>query len=65
MPRSICVADGDYRADDIVKEEFLDRILADEYGTQRVFDDRDRVVTMWRRRGLVCCQVAEGNFRWP
>jgi hypothetical protein len=27
-----------------------------------VFDDRDRVVKMWRSMGLVCLQVAEGNF---
>lgn len=55
-------ADGDYRADDIVKEELLDRIIADGYWPVLAFDDRDRVVAMWRRRGLVCCQVAEGDF---
>ncbi|EJG0973058.1 hypothetical protein ACWOYF_001415 [Vibrio parahaemolyticus] len=27
-----------------------------------VFDDRDKVVKMWRELGLVCFQVAEGNF---
>ena len=28
-------------------------------------DDRDQVVRMWRRQGLTCLQVAEGNFeRW-
>jgi hypothetical protein len=26
------------------------------------FDDRDSVVQMWRSNGIVCCQVAEGNF---
>tara|TARA_R110002096_G_scaffold428014_2_gene639186 strand:+ start:5741 stop:6196 length:456 start_codon:yes stop_codon:yes gene_type:complete len=27
-----------------------------------VFDDRDKVVKMWRSLGLTCFQVAEGNF---
>ena len=27
-----------------------------------VLDDRDEVVDMWRRNGLVCHQVAKGNF---
>ena len=27
-----------------------------------VFDDRDKVVKMWRDNGLTCFQVAEGAF---
>lgn len=27
-----------------------------------VFDDRNKVVKMWRSMGLTCFQVAEGNF---
>lgn len=27
-----------------------------------VFDDRDKVVAMWRRQGLTCLQVAPGDF---
>lgn len=27
-----------------------------------VFDDRDKVVNMWRSLGLTCFQVAEGDF---
>jgi phosphoglycolate phosphatase-like HAD superfamily hydrolase len=27
-----------------------------------VFDDRDQVVEMWRKNGLTCFQVADGNF---
>ena len=53
---------GDYRADDIIKEELLAQIRADGYDPQLVFDDRDRVVAMWRRNGIMCAQVAEGNF---
>jgi hypothetical protein len=53
---------GNYTPDDILKENWLidgtipkDRIFC-------VFDDRDRVVKMWRKHGLVCFQVAEGDF---
>ena len=53
---------GDYRADDIVKSELLDQILADGFKPELVFEDRDRVVAMWRARGIRCCQVAEGAF---
>jgi phosphoglycolate phosphatase-like HAD superfamily hydrolase len=55
-------AEKDYRADDVVKEELLDRILADGFSPALVFDDRKRVVEMWRRRGLMCAQVADGDF---
>lgn len=53
---------GDHRPDDIIKEELLDQIIADGYRPELVFDDRDRVVAMWRRRGLICAQVADGEF---
>lgn len=55
-------AEKDYRVDDIIKEELLNQILVDGFRPQIVFDDRNRVVAMWRRRGLVCAQVAEGDF---
>jgi hypothetical protein len=52
----------DTRPDDVIKEELLDQILAEGFNPKLVFDDRQRVVDMWRRRGLICAQVAEGNF---
>lgn len=52
----------DYREDDVVKSELLDQILADGYVPWFALDDRDRVVAMWRKRGLVCLQVASGKF---
>lgn len=55
-------AEKDYRDDVIVKSELLDQILADGYEPWIVFDDRSRVVNMWRSRGLTCCQVAPGDF---
>ena len=41
--------------DDIFPGKDKDRILC-------VFDDRDKVVKMWRDSGLTCMQVAPGNF---
>lgn len=53
---------GDLRKDDIVKEEiYLTKIL-NKYNVHFVLDDRNRVVDMWRRNGLTCLQVAEGDF---
>jgi FMN phosphatase YigB (HAD superfamily) len=55
--------EGDHRADDIVKREWLDGMLHDD--RQRlvaVFEDRNRVVTMWREAGIPCFQVAPGEF---
>jgi hydroxymethylpyrimidine pyrophosphatase-like HAD family hydrolase len=52
----------DHRPDDIIKEELLDRMLSEGYEPHVVFDDRDRVVAMWRRRGYRCFQVAPGDF---
>lgn len=53
---------GDRRDDDIVKFELLERIYEDGYQPVLVFDDRDRVVKMWRAAGLRCFQVAPGDF---
>lgn len=53
---------GDKRPDDVVKEELLERIRKDGYEPFLVFDDRQRVVDMWRRNGIQCCQVAPGDF---
>lgn len=55
--------EGDHRPDDIVKREWLDSMLLDD--RQRLvaaFDDRDRVVKMWREAGVPCFQVAPGDF---
>lgn len=55
--------EGDCTADDELKFGWYDGMLIDD--KQRlvaVFDDRDRVVSMWRKAGVCCFQVAEGNF---
>lgn len=53
---------GDRRDDDIVKFELLEQIYEMGYEPVLVFDDRDRVVKMWRAAGLRCLQVAPGDF---
>lgn len=49
--------DGDHRDDVDVKEAWLADARPDI-----VFEDRQRVVDMWRRHGIMCCQVAPGAF---
>jgi phosphoglycolate phosphatase-like HAD superfamily hydrolase len=53
---------GDRQPDDSLKRRWLrnktipkDRVLC-------VYDDRQRVVDMWRSEGLTCFQVAPGKF---
>ena len=51
---------GDHRPDDVVKREFLI-----DCGNDRptlIFDDRRRVVDMWRAEGIPCFHVAPGEF---
>lgn len=58
-------AEGDYRQDYIVKEEILDtKILTNIHISDILFalDDRNQVVNMWRKRGIKCLQVADGDF---
>jgi len=55
-------ADGDYRGDDIIKAELLQKLRTDGYVPVMAFDDRQRVVDMWRTHGVPCAQVAPGNF---
>lgn len=52
---------GDYRHDTVIKKEWY------ENGEARgkvvmVFEDRKRVVDMWRSLGIQCYQVDNGNF---
>jgi len=53
----------DYTVDHELKQSWLQSITpADRRRLVCVFDDRQQVVNMWRRNGLVCCQVAPGDF---
>lgn len=54
---------GDNRPDHEVKLEMLYKIRTVwNYGIIAAFDDRDRVVKMWRDNGVTCFQVAPGDF---
>lgn len=51
-----------FTKDDILKKKWLDQLLADGKNVMCAFDDRDKVVKMWRDNGISCFQVAEGSF---
>lgn len=53
---------GDTRKDSIIKLEIFRELIAPHYAVQGSIDDRNQVVNMWRRIGLTCFQVAEGDF---
>lgn len=55
-------ADGDHQDDQHLKRQLLARIRADGFDPILAIDDRKRVVDMWRAEGLICAQVAEGDF---
>lgn len=54
--------DGDFRSDVDVKLELYQERVEPNFRIVCVFDDRNSVVAMWRRIGLPCLQVAEGDF---
>lgn len=53
---------GDFRPDSLVKEIILDFEILTRYRVLVSIDDRKQVVEMWRKRGITCMQVAEGDF---
>lgn len=54
---------GDNTPDEILKKKWYDE-LSDEDKERLVcvFDDRQKVVDMWRSIGVTCLQVARGDF---
>lgn len=54
--------DKDFRDDNIVKKEYLDDMREKGYNPVMVFEDRDRVVEMWRANGIKCLQVQPGAY---
>ena len=54
--------EGDFRPDAKIKEELIAQMKADGYEPILAFEDRQRVVDMWRRHGVQCCQVAPGDY---
>jgi predicted kinase len=53
---------GDMRKDAVVKRELFDTHIAPLWNVRGVIDDRRQVVDMWRAMGLMCAQVAPGDF---
>ena len=51
-----------FKSDDKLKEDWLNELFPNKSDIFAVFDDRDKVVKMWRENGLTCFQVADGNF---
>lgn len=62
LPLSMRV-EGDFTPDEILKADWLAMMSAyDRRRLVAVFDDRDKVVAMWRSNGVACFQVAPGAF---
>ena len=54
---------GDHQPDEKLKGAWLDEMKSEDRARLvAIFDDRDRVVAMWRNKGVACFQVAPGNF---
>lgn len=54
--------DNDNTPDYQLKERWLDEALSEGKDIEMVFEDRSRVVEMYRRRGICCLQVANGDY---
>ena len=54
-----------FMPDDKLKEQWLNELFPEEDKENKlfmVFDDRDKVVDMWRKNNVTCLQVAKGDF---
>ena len=45
-----------------MKQILLEEVRSYGYDPKLAFEDRKTDTEMWRRNGLLCCQVAEGNY---
>lgn len=54
--------EGDTRNDAIIKDEIYENEIKGRYNIEFVLDDRDRVVAMWRAKGVKTLQVEYGDF---
>jgi hydroxymethylpyrimidine pyrophosphatase-like HAD family hydrolase len=55
-----------FTPDEILKRDWLNSLETDHGIAKQdilcIFDDRDKVVKMWREEGMTCMQVAPGAF---
>jgi len=54
--------EGSFTPDDKLKMGWLNQLFPNRNDILCIFDDRDKVVKMWREQGLTCMQVAPGDF---
>lgn len=54
--------DGDFRPDHVLKSQWVRELALTPDNVLGIFEDRERVVRMWRKKGYTCYQVDEGNF---
>jgi len=54
--------DGDFTHDNELKHQWLVQSMMQDKTIAMVFEDRDKVVKMWRANDVICCQVAPGTF---
>ena len=54
--------DGDFTPDDVFKSELADKFIDMGGKIDLIFDDRQKVVNMWRDKGFTVVQVADGDF---
>ena len=54
--------DGDFTPDDVFKSELADKFIDMGGEIDLIFDDRQKVVDMWRDKGFTVVQVADGDF---
>lgn len=53
---------GDHRDDTVLKMEWLEKAKNEGLPVDLVFEDRKRLVEMYRAAGVTCVQVAKGDF---
>jgi len=53
---------SDHREDTLIKAEIYEHQIMKEYNVLFALEDRKRVAEMWRDKGLVCLQCAEGDY---
>lgn len=51
---------GDFRADDIIKEEIYTKAIEPYHTVEVIYDDRPRVIRMWRKLGLKVIDCGDG-----
>lgn len=54
--------EGNFEKDAIIKRRLFEENIRGKFFIEYVLDDRNQVVRMWREMGLICLQVADGDF---